>query len=289
MIRKTSLIFFVVVICLPQLVFAQLGRWGDEGDDDFTEGVMSGRFHPFIEGNYGVAKPKFYGLDGEFATLGIAEVKLGFAAQDSARPALVALDERYLFGSYLAEDIRPSGSPAEGDIGSKLTRFGIGNRLGYGFGRNLLSLEMYNQNSLNWTQVEPTNYDDVSAEAQAIFDRYGTQLRFGQLFEAGVKLKVFRSLSLSVAAEGAVIFPRTVLFPWLGSAMIYSGVQGAVQFFSERIIDSSPIIGPLLHFALKTGISYAYYMASRQDMAWPFDMETPLTTESVKLGATITF
>jgi len=216
-------------------------------------------------------------------------MKLGFASRDSLRPALVAVDERYVFGSYLAEDVRPSGSPAEGDIGSKLTRFGFGNRLGYGWGSKLLGLEMYNQNSLNWTQVDSTNYDDVSSDAQAVFDRYGSSLRFGQLFEAGVNVRVFRSLSVSVGAEGAVIFPRTVFWPWLGSAMIYSGAQGALQFFADEITKSSPVIGPLVYFALKTGVSYAYYMASRSNMNWPFDSETPLTTEAFKLGATVTF
>ena len=288
MIRKTSLLLLVVTICLPQLVLAQLGRWANEDDDAFAAGVESGRFRPFIEGNYGLAQPKFDGLDGDFATLGTLELKLGFAARDSLRPVLSKLGERYVFGTYLAEDVG-LGSLDEGEFGSKLTRFGFGNRLGYGWGRKLLGLEMYNQNSLNWTQIDPTNYDQISLDAQAVFDRYDSSLRFGQLFEAGLQVHVFGSLGVSAGVEGAVIFPRTVFWPWLGSAMIYSGAQGALEFFSEQIIKTSPVIGPLLHFALKTGVSYAYYLASKKDMNWPFDSETPLTTEALKLGATITF
>ena len=36
-------------------------------------------------------------------------------------------------------------------------------------------------------------------------------------------------------------------------------------------------------------MSLGYYMLMREDMNWPFDSETPLTVESAKLGAVITF
>ena len=49
------------------------------------------------------------------------------------------------------------------------------------------------------------------------------------------------------------------------------------------------MFGPIIHFALKTGASYAYYRFSRESMNWPFDTETPLTVESAKLGAAIQF
>jgi hypothetical protein len=107
--------------------------------------------------------------------------------------------------------------------------------------------------------------------------------------EAGAKIHLFKSISLSAGAEGAVIFPRHIFWPWLGSAMIYSGVQGGVQYFSEDIVKVSPVIGPILHFLLKSGVSAGYYMLLRDDMNWPFGYERPLTVESVKLGLSLTF
>ena len=289
MLRKIILLLVVLTICLPELAAAQMGRWEQEGAEDFESMVRSGRFRPFIEANYGMAQPKFKGLEGSFSTLGIAELKLGFAATDSIHSALESLDERYAFASYLNEEIIPSSQTSEGEIGSELTRFGFGNRLGYGLGPKLLSLQLYNQNSLNWTKILPVDYDMMGPEAQAIFDRYEDKFRFGQLMEAGVKLQLFRSLAVSAGAEGAVIFPRHVFWPWLGSAMIYSGVQGGLQFFSEAITESSPVIGPILFFVLKTGASLGYYMLLRDDEYWPFGYERPLTVESFKLGASITF
>ena len=288
--RYNPLILLTVIsLCLPQLASAQFGRWDSEGDGDLKAAITAGRFSPFIEANYGFATPKFKGLDHSFNTLGIVELKLGFAALDSVRAALVSLDERYAFASYMGEDVRPSGGPEEGEVSSELTRFGFGNRLGYGYGGKGLKLEMYNQNSLNWTRVLPVEYDTMAPEVQSIFDRYENSFRFGQLMEAGVKVRLARKFTVSAGAEGAVILPRTIFWPWLGSAMIYSGAQGALQYFSEQIVNVSPVIGPALHFLLKTSVSLGYYMMLREDMNWPFDYETPMTVESFKLGASITF
>jgi hypothetical protein len=287
--RKIIIVLAILILCSVQPAAAQFGRWGDEGEETLEDLIRSGRFRPFIEASYGLARPRFEGLDGTFNTLGLVELKLGYAALDSLRASLVSLDERYAFASYLGESVRPSGEADEGEIGSELTRFGMGNRLGYGFGGKGLTFEMFNQNSLNWTRLTPVDYADMSPDAQAIFDRYEDSFRFGQLMEAGVKVHLARSIAVSAGLEGAVIFPRHVFWPWLGSAAIYSGAQGALQFFSEQIIATSPVIGPLLHFVLKSGVSYGYYMMLREDMAWPFGYETPLTVESFKLGAAITF
>ncbi len=286
---KTILLVTVLVLSLPHLALAQFGRWGDEREGDMEQWIKSGRMRPFLEFNYGMATPKFKDMNGSFASLGLAELKLGFSAVDSLRSALVGLDERYVFGSFMSDDLRATGSAGEGEDLSELGRFGVGNRLGYGYGWKAITLELYNQNALNWTTVRATDYDNSSADAQAIFDRYGTELRFGQLMAAGAKVHLARSIAISGSVEGAVIFPRYVFWPWLGSAMLYSGVQGGLQFFSEQIVNVSPVIGPILHFILKNGVSLAYYKLLQGDMAWPFDYEQPLTVESYNMGVSLTF
>lgn len=286
--KNFLLLFLVIALLLPQAAAAQLGRWSEDSED-LERQLKAGRFHPFLEFDYGSAKPKFEGLDGSFATQGIADLKLGYAALDSIGENLVSLDDRYAFVGFMGEDLRASGEPDEGDAGSELTRFGFGNRLGYGFGGVGSGIRMYNQNSLNWTQVRPVGYDTMDPETQAVFDRYETTYRFGQLMAAGVKVSFSRSLAVSVGAEGAVILPRTVFWPWLGSTVLYSGVQGGLQYFSEEIMSGSPVVGPILHFLLKSGVSYLYYAGLQDDMNWPFGGETPLTVEAAKLGLTYTF
>lgn len=289
MLRNFLILVIIIALCIPQIASAQFGRWNNEGEGDFDLKLAEGKFRPFIEANWGLAQPKLKDLDYDFATVGIVEFKLGFAAQDSLRASLVSLDERYVFAGFMGEEVSPEGGPEGGEIGSELTRFGGGNRLGYGFGGNGLRFEMYNQNSLNWTKLLPVEYESMDPEVQAVFDRYEDSFRFGQLMEAGAKFHVFRAISISAGLEGAVIFPRHIFWPWLGSAMIYSGVQGGLQYFSEEIIKVSPVIGPVLWWVLKSGVSYGYYALLRDDMNWPFGYEKPLTVESFKLGASITF
>ena len=71
--------------------------------------------------------------------------------------------------------------------------------------------------------------------------------------------------------------------------MLYSGVQGGIQYFSEDIVKVSPVIGPILHFLLKSGVSAGYYMLLRDDMNWPFNYETPVMVGSFKVGANVKF
>ena len=288
MLRVICLLSLVCALCVPALASAQLGRWDDEESESLGEGIKAGRFRPFLEVDYGAAKPRFEGLSDAFRTIGSLELKLGFAARDEVRGELVSLDERYVFAGYLAEGLWSSGND-EAAAGSEFMRFGGGNRLGYGFGVGGVGLDFYNQNAMNWTRVEPGDDTATAPDVQAIFDRYGSGYRFGQAYEAGVKIRVMRSLSVSVGAEGAVIYPRHVFWPWLRSAALYSGVQGLIQLFSEQIVEDSPVIGSLLDFVLKTGVSLGYYLASRNDMNWPFTSETPLTIETLRLGAAVRF
>jgi hypothetical protein len=266
-----------------------IGRFDDEKEGDFQRWIETGRFRPFLEFNYGTSVPQHRLLSDDFARNGLVELKLGWSAVDDFKPQVVSLDERYAFGSYFARDLDMIEGEDPGIVPTKFTRFGVGNRLGYGYYLGPVALELYNQNSMNWTQVEATEADSLSIDGQTVFERYGDVYRFGNLFEAGVKVQLARRVSVSAGLEGAVIYPRHVFFQWLGSALLYSAGQGGLQYFAGKIVELSPVFGPLLHFALKNGLSLAYYLAVRDDMNWPWTSETPLTLESFKLGASVTF
>jgi hypothetical protein len=62
-----------------------------------------------------------------------------------------------------------------------------------------------------------------------------------------------------------------------------------VSVFSEDIIRSSKLLGPVMYFVLKNGLAYVFYTQLQDKMNWPFDSETPLTIEALKIGASITF
>jgi hypothetical protein len=249
--------------------------------------IESGSYRPFLEIAYGTATPRFEDLDQSFASLGLLELKVGYISDDILEHDLISFDQHYGFVSFLNDGL--GGSAANDEIGSEMTRFGLGNRRGYGYGGSGLNFEMYNQDALDWTKLTPVDYDTMSEGAQAIFDHYGSSYRFGSLSEAGLRVHLSGSLSLTAGAEASVILPRTVFWPWLGSIVIYSSVQGALETFTANLIGASPKAGPVIAFLLKTGVSAGYYYLLRDDMNWPFGYETPVTVGALKLGANFTF
>lgn len=287
MFRKTVLMLFLAAALIPSLASAQRASHPDNSADALEEAILDGRVRPFLELSYGMATPQFKGLDTDFKGLGMMELKIGYSALDSLQPGIVSLMDGYLFASWFNDGLGSSGDDT--DAGSKLNRFGGGNRFGYGYQGTSMALDLYSQDSFNWTQIEPVDYDGMPADAQAVFDRYGTSYRFGQILESGMKFRVSPAMSLNAGLEGAIIYPRYVFWPWLGSVALYSGVQGAVEYFSEEIVQVSPVAGPALYFLLKTGVSLGYYLASRDGMNWPFDSETPLTVETFKVSASFKF
>jgi len=277
------------------LLFATQPALGDaeyeESTDEIHTGLTlkSGKFKPFLELAYGTSTPRYEGLSQSFASLGMLDIKVGYSSDDILKHDLTSFDQQFGFVSFLNSNLSTSGDAGADEIGSEMTRFGFGNRRGYGYGGSGLNIEMYNQDAVDWTQISPVDYDEMSEDAQAVFDRYGSTYRFGQLTEAGLRVHVSQSFSLTAGAEAAMIMPRTVFWPWLGSIAIYSTIQGALENFSSNIIEASPTAGPVIAFLLKTGVSAGYYYLLREDMNWPFGQEVPVTVGSFKLGANITF
>lgn len=284
MIRVSSLLIALALVA--GCPFAALAQEQDRmADTDGSIEDFIGR--PFLEIDYGFAQPKFKDASFDFASLGLLEFKLGYSLRDSVQASVVSLAESFLFASFVNTDL--GASAGDDEVGSKLSRFGFGNRMGHGYQGESMGLDLYNLNSMHWTKLEPDGDASSDPEAQAIFDRYGSSHRFGVLTESGVKLGIRGSLALTAGIEGAIIYPRYVFWPWLGSALIYSSVQGIVEVFADDAMRSSPQVGPVLYFLLKSGVSLAYYLAVREDMNWPFDSETPLTMETFKIGSSFTF
>jgi len=107
--------------------------------------------------------------------------------------------------------------------------------------------------------------------------------------EGGIKLYVAKSVSITTSIEGAVVFPRFVVIHWVGSFALQAISVNIVSLFSESIVKSSPIFGPIMYMILQNAITFAWYYAVKSEQYWPFASETPFTMETLKLGASITF
>ncbi len=123
----------------------------------------------------------------------------------------------------------------------------------------------------------------------SIIERYEGTYRFGMNTEGGIRLEFVKSLSLTGSYDISVIYPRHVFWPWLGSYAILNIAMGMVSSFTDDIIRSSPAAGPIFYFLLKNGIAFAYYQGVKDKMNWPFNSETPMMTETFKIGLSYTF
>ncbi len=291
---KLSCAFLVALSFLvpPQVQAQRYQPTGSEegGFDDYMSWLWEGNFRPFLEATIGLTQPQHQVLEADLTKIGLAEAKLGYSEIEPYKNFAHSLDERYIFGSYLEKDLRFVDEDKDtGDVDTKYIRFGAGNRLGFGYKVGPTRLLLYNQNALVWTKMESERPDGLAQSDIDILDRYESDYRFGTLAAAGVKFDLFRSFYAAASLEGAVIFPRHIFWEWLGSAMLQYGALGVISAFSERIVDSHPIIGPLLYFALKNGVSYLFYIGMQDNMNWPFTSEAPLTLESFKLSAGVAF
>jgi hypothetical protein len=123
----------------------------------------------------------------------------------------------------------------------------------------------------------------------SILERYEGTYRFGMNTEGGIRLSFSKLLALTASYEVAVVYPRHVFWPWLGSYAILNIATGLVSGFSDDIMRSSPAAGPIVYFLLKNGIAFAYYQGVKDKMNWPFTSETPMMLNTFKLGLSFTF
>jgi hypothetical protein len=65
--------------------------------------------------------------------------------------------------------------------------------------------------------------------------------------------------------------------------------MSAMTLYSEEIVNNSPLVGPLMYFVLKNGLSFLFFRAMSYNMNWPFQSETPLSSVTIRVGASITF
>jgi hypothetical protein len=275
----------LLLICNPYLPAQDEDNWENYFDD-----VWKGDFLPMIEGNIGIAQPKRLDFATSFSQLGFAELKLGYSEFTNYKNFIWQLDDRYLFSSYVSHDLEFTNYKMEqGDIQIDATRFGLGNRLGYGYALGSVALVPYNENSLVFTKLTFTHSDDMLENDLNTLFRYSGGYKFGMSTGAGVKAKLFKSLSASTSYEWSVVYPVVIFPQWFGSFLIMHTGMSLISVFSQDIIRSSPLLGPMIYFALKNGLGYLFYMKMKENMHWPFGSEKPLTMESLRVGFSLTF
>jgi hypothetical protein len=258
--------------------------------EEVIDWAWQGKYSPYVEITTGLSRLKHEKFQSTMPEEGFGEVKLGYSQSQQYERIVWELDQRFVFGTYMDENTVSFTSPVAGDFKAKITRFGLGNRLGYGYQLGSFELLPFFQSGLVWTKIKSdTLNSDLSKNDLDILSRYQDTFRFGIQTEGGVKIQIMKSIGIIGSYELAVIYPRHIFWPWLGSYIIIQSGMGMISAFAYDIIHSSPLFGPVFYFLLKNGLAYAFYQGVKEKMNWPFSSETPMTIENIKVGISLTF
>ena len=303
-VNKFFLTPTLIIICgLSQIISAQgepQNKW-----QDYINEAWGGNFRPFMEVSVGYGIPAQRNFESDFSKDMGAGFIIGYSSIERFKRFIPKLDERFLYGSYLSTDLNifnpdskisselerdPNRTDTTGNVYSKIATFGFGYRDGFGYALEpLVEIIPYNQVTISFTQFDFTPQDSLSQNDIAILERYNKAWRLGQTYSGGLKFQIFKSLAATGSYDLAVTYPRLVFWEWFGSFLIQYGVTSAMTVYSEEIVNNAPLVGPLMYFALKNGLSFLFFRAMSYNMNWPFKSETPLTSVTIRLGASITF
>ena len=251
------------------------------------EKLNRGFEEPFLEGAFGAGIDSRKDFGGSFAPTGILEGRLGYTDL-LKKKGVLDLEERFVYGGYSSVDYSLLGAD-DGDVKNDMIRLGVGARSGFGWDIGIMRLVPFSGYSFDVSKSTFTPAAPISQADSAFVERIAGAYRFGESFEAGVQVRIFKSLAVNATAHGQIVFPRIVFPEWIGSYAIMAGSLIAISTFSEDIVKSSEVLGPILYFVLRNGLAYAFFAAMKDKGNWPFPSETPLAVESFRLSAMIAF
>jgi len=275
---------------IPIMVFLSINIYSQTSDwDEYINWAWGGNYSPFIKADIGYGFPDQKKFEGNFSSVGNANLEFGYTELKKYKDFVQRLDERFIFGSYFSSDLNVLGSPEPGEVDTKGWQAGIGQNIGYGYEIGPFSLIPYNKNQFTLSNLEFAGQDSLTQSDIDILSRMEGDVRLGISTEGGIKLYVAKSVSITTSIEGAVVFPRFVFIHWVASFAIQAISVNIVSLFSESIVKSSPIFGPIMYMILQNAITFTLYYALKNEQYWPLSSETPFTMETFKLGGSITF
>lgn len=260
---------------------------GPAGSEPFAW-VLGRNSRPFVEFLYGIDWPKHKNMEAEFPSIGALEIKAGYLSVEVLEYGIVELDDRFIHGTWYADDLG-GGSGGTAGLSGSLGRFGFGSRKGYGYDLKSAAIVPYFTSSLSWTELSTDRPGTLGETDQEILNRYEGTFRFGPSAEAGIRFNFGPTFSLMGGYEVNIVYPRVVFWEWLGSYSLAAVANGIVMWFGEDIMEASPVVGPIVFFVVRGAVVWGIYQLWREEMNWPFHSETPLTHETAKFGINFTF
>jgi hypothetical protein len=269
-----------------------------ESDEGWSYWMNSSEFpskidHPTIEVVYGITQPSIdeSEFDGEFRKLGNLEIRLGYSEikDNFFSENITEFDNSYFFVGNSSEEIMTNKEDGIDKIASDEWRFGFAWGGGYAYklgnGYNVL---LYHNSGMKWSKL---NFHDEAPnqKSKAAMNAYGDAIRFGKMFESGVKVHLFDYITLGGGFQRSMVYPRHMFWYWTASELISGIGHGLVDAFIDDIVEASPYAGPIVYAVLHTGISYGMYELQKKDMNWPIDTHAPFFNEGFQVSFSFTF
>lgn len=198
--------------------------------------------------------------------------------------ALVDYAHPHFFLSYYAV----LAAPPESGISlstSTLTLFragfGIRDGIGYRLEQVAVTPSIHSAMLLAHPRFSRLSSDPDSA-ASAL--RFHSNWLFGTATAAGIDLQVGSFFALNCYYDWTLVFPRFMIFQFLGSQFLQWGLQIGAGYFIDAVFGQSPALLPVMHFLIKNAINYVLYALRTRAMHFPFQSESPLSVQTFKLG-----
>lgn len=247
-----------------------------------------------IELSYGFGKPNYSGFNNNFAEIGNLELKIGRSELDKFSKQNILLNELYLFFGHMSSEVSIQENNSN-DVTTSFYKFGFGRTEGFGYGESEFSFIPYVSQSLSWTKLnnfsdflKPED-DETPSDDYNTLNRYWKTYRFGDRATYGLKMDVMSSFEIFANYETSVIYPRHLFAKWAGSYLLMQIGYNTLSYYTGKLVDDNPTIGPIVNFLIRSGYLYGYYALRKTDMNWPFATETPLRYEIFNFGISLMF
>jgi hypothetical protein len=259
-------------------------------DWDFSEDFMglSKIKSPFISVLYGGSQLSIDDMDSDFNKHGFGEVKVGYQSLDKSYKDTDIIH----FRSHYVDINAGNKNFYKSDEANKLTastlQLGYGWNNGYGYTMGSSNIILTHSFGLGWTRLR---FDDPVADG---FDAkklayYDNSFRFGINSESGIQAQIIPHLSVNVAYNRSIVYPRVLFWKTAGSVLTEAAGYCLVDDFVGKVLKSTPAAAPIVNFLLKNGIAYGMYELRKEKMNFPFGGESPLMANTFKVGMTFSF
>jgi hypothetical protein len=262
-------------------------------DEEFNTSSMISQ--PSIEVIYGMGMPAINKshFSSDFNEVNSLEVRFGFISKKEKlfSDNIYEYGFPYFFLGNISSNWSKAPENESPDIGTEAWQFGFGMTGGYGYNlSDNISLVLYNCGAIAWTKTDFKNLQGLFPDDEAKLDYIGNSFRFGDYSEGGIRLWLFDHVAISTGYQRILVLPRHLFWKWLGGGVIESVGSGIISWFSGKVMDSSPVMGPIVFFVLKNAYSYGMYELRKTKMNWPFNTEAPLMyDDNIKIGVSFAF